>query len=231
MAKKAEYCKCVYVHRKATDNTIFYVGIGNKYRPKSKDRSQLWGRIADKYGYKVEVLAKGLNIELAKEIEKDLISYYGRINNKTGVLANLTNGGEGQKGRVVSKKTRQRIRETKINNGMRGGYDVVDKSTGEIYQSLRQACSELNLKEGTIYSQLNGLRKRSDCNTLYYLDESKNKSKKDTRANEVINIVSGEKYKTIKDAALYLGISVSTLSQHLTKFRFKEELKNIQYYE
>ena len=121
---RAKYCKCLYVHRKKTDNSVFYVGIGNKNRPNSKDRNNLWKKISDKYGYKVEVIMTGLSLEKAILLEKDLISYYGRKNNNTGVLANLTDGGEGQIGRTVSKKTREKIRKSQVANGMKGGYNV-----------------------------------------------------------------------------------------------------------
>ena len=40
----------------------------------------------------------------AHQLEMLLIHVYGRIDNKTGCLANLTDGGEGQHGRIVSEK-------------------------------------------------------------------------------------------------------------------------------
>lgn len=228
---RAKYCKCLYVHRKKTDNSVFYVGIGNKYRPKAKDRNNLWKKISDKYGYKVEVIMTGLSLEKAVLLEKELISYYGRKNNNTGVLANLTDGGEGQVGRVVSEKTRTKIRESKVANGMKGGYNVVDKSTGIKYHSLRNACIELGLKEGTVYPQLNGKRKRSKWNNLYYEDKERNKTKTDARSRRVVDLENNKSYKSIKEAANCLNVNIGTLSQHLNGFRYKESLKNIKLYE
>ena len=226
-----EWAKCIYVHRKKTDNSIFYVGIGNKYRPKSKLRSSLWERVANKYGYKVEILMTGLSIDKAIMLEIDLIKQYGRINNKTGVLANLTDGGEGQVNRFVSKKTRNKISKTKVKNGMLGGYDVIDKTTGIKYHSLRKACIDLNLSYGTIFSQIKGKRTRSKSNNLYFIDENLNSIKIDSRNKTIKNKETGELYKSIKEASKTISVGVSTLSQHLNGFRYNEKLKNIIYYE
>lgn len=226
---RAKYCKCLYVHRKKTDNSVFYVGIGNKNRPNCKNRNNLWQKIANKYGYKVEILAVGLTLEKAILLEKDLISYYGRKNNNTGVLANLTDGGEGQYGRIVSEKTKQKIKYGKIKNGMKGADDVIDLSTGTEYYSLSKACRELNLNLATVYSQLVGKRKRSEWNTIYYKDESKNKVKKsDDRRRKVVDELNKKVYNSIKEASLDLGLNVGTLSQHLNNYRYKESLKHIK---
>ena len=115
---------------------------------------------------------------------------------------------------------------------MKGGYNVIDKSTGIKYHSLRNACVELGLKEGTVYSQLNGKRNRSKWNNLYYEDRERNKTKKiDTRSRCVIDFENNKSYKSIKEAANCLNVNISTLSQHLNGFRYKESLKNIKLYE
>jgi hypothetical protein len=228
---RAKYCKCVYIHRKKSDNSIFYVGIGNKYRPYSKDRSEIWHKTVKKHGYYVELLATGLTLDLAKEIEKDLISLYGRRNLNTGCLVNLTDGGEGQVKRKMSEATKKKISDTKRKNGQSKDYYVIDKSTGIKYNSLEIACRKLNLNSHTFYAQLNGHRKRDRNNNLYYVDSSRNKAKKDTRRKKIIDINSQYIYNTIKETAIDLGIGVGTLSQHLSGFRKNENLKHLKYYE
>ena len=42
------------------------------------------------------------------QINMFVIAFYGRINNDTGCLANLTDGGEGMSGWVPSEETRQK---------------------------------------------------------------------------------------------------------------------------
>ena len=86
----------IYLHRKKSDNSIFYVGKGSGVRAWDLiKRNSLWQKVANKYGVVVEIYKKGLQEWYAYEIEKDLILQYGKIANKTGVLANITDGGDG----------------------------------------------------------------------------------------------------------------------------------------
>ena len=69
----------VYLHRKATDGEVFYVGKGKNLRASSyKSRSTFWKSVVAKYGYYIEIVETGLQEWYAFELEKDLISYYGR---------------------------------------------------------------------------------------------------------------------------------------------------------
>lgn len=89
---------CVYQHIRPDTNTVFYVGIGNIKRPfHLKSRNKLWNRIVKKNNgsFKVEILFENLTSAEAKRIEIDLIKKYGRKDLGTGLLVNLTDGGEG----------------------------------------------------------------------------------------------------------------------------------------
>lgn len=84
-----------YSHSKP-NGSIFYIGKGVGDRAWQKDnRNPYWHRTVDKYGYKVEVLAKWDKEEDAFEHEKFLISCFRDMGIK---LVNLTNGGEGSAG-------------------------------------------------------------------------------------------------------------------------------------
>lgn len=89
----------VYRHIRIDKNEPFYIGIGsdnsyNRAYQKSKTkRSAFWHNIATK-GYEVEILMDNLTWEQACEKEKEFISIYGRKDLGTGILVNLTNGGE-----------------------------------------------------------------------------------------------------------------------------------------
>ena len=101
----------VYRHIRLDKNEPFYVGIGSDkyyyraYQSKPKTRSQYWNKIAAKTDYEVEIIMDGLSWEEAIKKEIEFISLYGRLNTKTGILCNLTDGGEGSKGYVPTKET------------------------------------------------------------------------------------------------------------------------------
>jgi hypothetical protein len=103
----------VYLHRKEADNSIFYIGIGcdkdyARSRKKS-NRSMIWKRYVAKYGRVIEIVADNLLWEEAIEKEKELISFYGRLDKGTGLLINMTDGGDGSPGMVRSDDVRARI--------------------------------------------------------------------------------------------------------------------------
>lgn len=134
--------KVVYLHRKATDNTVFYVGIGNPDRPKSKERSIVWHRTVNKHGYTIEVIRRGLTKEEACSIEVDLIELIGRRDLGKGTLVNLTDGGEGFVG---------------------GNYEYREKriiclNTGVVYKSIKECSRITGIAHSSISGFLNNIR-------------------------------------------------------------------------
>lgn len=96
----------VYLHRRATDNRVFYVGKGCRYRHKSKwNRSQHWHNIVNKHGYTIEIVQNGLTEKEAFTLEIELIAKY-----KEHGLCNRTAGGEGASGVIVSEETKAKFR-------------------------------------------------------------------------------------------------------------------------
>jgi len=104
---------CVYQHIRLDKNTPFYIGVGASVkRAYSKyGRNNIWKRIVAKVGYRVEIIIDRVSREDALKEEKRLIAVYGRMNNNTGVLANLTDGGDGGSGIVRSEESRNRLSE------------------------------------------------------------------------------------------------------------------------
>lgn len=89
----------VYIDRKP-DGSPFYVGIGKKRRVFIKVRNKLHTRICNKYpGCYREIVLNGTRIEALTE-EKRLVRLYGRIDTQTGILSNLTDGGDGGTGSI-----------------------------------------------------------------------------------------------------------------------------------
>jgi hypothetical protein len=101
--------KVVYLHKKKTDESVFYVGMGNLKRAYCKQRPEWWNRVVNKYGYIIEIYKDGLTQEQAFELEIELIDRYGRIDLKNGQLINQTKGGiaiEGVSCSILKKKSK-----------------------------------------------------------------------------------------------------------------------------
>lgn len=101
---------CLYFHINPLKNEIFYVGIGNNKRPYDKNnRSNFWKRIVKKYGYIINIAHTNLIWDDACELEKNYIKKIGRRNLKLGTLVNMTDGGDGTYGTIISEETRQKM--------------------------------------------------------------------------------------------------------------------------
>lgn len=133
----------LYRHIRLDKNEPFYIGIGTK--PKNFNfysvefsraynksrRNNIWKKIVNKTQYKVEILLESDDYEFIKQKEKEFISLYGRINNNTGILCNLTDGGEGGAGCVVSLETKIKIG---LNSYYKGKFGKNNPKSKKIYQ-------------------------------------------------------------------------------------------------
>jgi hypothetical protein len=103
----------VYKHIRKDKNEVFYIGIGKyKNRAYSKSgRNTHWNNITKNIEYDVEIIEDNLSWNDACEREKYWIKYYGRRNLNEGTLVNMTDGGEGQFGRIVTDDMKKRLSE------------------------------------------------------------------------------------------------------------------------
>lgn len=102
----------VYAHFIPNEDLPFYIGKGTADRAYQKwNRSPWWKRIVNKHGLEVRLLQEGLTHEQANELEIELIAKYGRRNINTGCLINLTGGGEGFVGMVITEEHRRKNSE------------------------------------------------------------------------------------------------------------------------
>ena len=101
----------VYRHRRLDTFEVFYIGIGKteKRAYSKKNRNKWWKNIILKTEYSVEIIIEDVSWKEAQEVEVLLISEYGRRDLGLGNLVNLTNGGEGTQGIIVSDKTKQNM--------------------------------------------------------------------------------------------------------------------------
>ena len=135
---------CVYIHSRKSDGKIFYVGKGLSKRSRNKtSRSEYWKRIVAKHGIVVSVVKKSMAERDAFELESFLISEIGRAN-----LCNLTDGGEGCSGRVMSEKQKSRasamLKGVRPEAAIKAASSANSKKVGTIcgmrFESAASAC-------------------------------------------------------------------------------------------
>jgi len=102
----------IYRHIRLDINKTFYIGIGSSYKRAyvKSGRNPLWKNITNKTEYEVEVLKSDLEKFEAFELEKILISFYGRKDLGTGCLCNMSDGGEFTVGRKLTEEHKEKIR-------------------------------------------------------------------------------------------------------------------------
>ena len=142
-----ENLKVVYLHKKETDGTIFYVGMGELKRAFSTgSRNDWWNRTYAKHGRRVDVVAKDLSIEDAYELEVFLISEIGRKDKGLGSLVNLDDGGEGATGHIPTQDARRKLSE-------RTSKKVINTETLEVLKSGVELLNKYGLYSGVLQKE------------------------------------------------------------------------------
>jgi hypothetical protein len=96
------------------DGTFYYIGKGQPGRPYRKRRK---GARRPKDPSKILILHQGLSETTAFDYERKLILFYGRKDLGTGLLRNLTDGGEGATGWIITEAERKRRSEENYFSG------------------------------------------------------------------------------------------------------------------
>lgn len=114
------------------NGTPYYIGIGNPRRPYKGRRS--CGRPPSRD--RIVILHKNLEWEEACRIERDLIAFYGRKDLGTGILRNMTDGGEGLPN--PSKETREKMsKSTSGENNPQFGKPISEETRRKISEATR----------------------------------------------------------------------------------------------
>lgn len=186
----------IYRHIRLDTNEVFYIGVGgllsddNHRRANKKyGRSNFWKNIINKTEYEVEIILDNMSYEdtLKKEIE--FIKIYGRLNNGTGTLVNLTDGGEGCNGMKHSNQTK--------NNHS-------DRMKGENHPMYGIKVNEQRKEQCR-----NKLIGRTNEKHSSYMKHNKNSCK------QVIDIKTNIIYTSITEASVAVGIKRVTLNAML----------------
>lgn len=230
---------CVYVHCRKTDNKIFYVGKGSAKRANARSysgRNNFWGRVVKKHGFYSVILYKNLTNDQACEIETRLISDFGREN-----LCNLTDGGEGTPGRVVSEKTKKKMSDmlkgtkpsdASIAASIEKNSKPVGTKCGLMFKSTTDAARWLrtqgfpNANKSGIFVALKGESNKAYGYEFRYLDEnnciiespyidrSKLRNKSVTNGVDIFESVSQASNFIIK-SGLSKAKSINTISANI----------------
>ena len=174
---------CIYRHIRLDTNEVFYIGIGSVKRPYQKyKRNNYWNSIINKTNYEIQILKSDLSWEDACELEYILINFYGRKNNKTGILCNMTDGGIGSVGYKHTIETKLKIGEksrlkqisnsTRIKMAEAKTYPIINMITKEIINDKLLICKELNISKGYLLQMVKN--KRTNITPYKYLKDFNN---------------------------------------------------------
>jgi hypothetical protein len=172
----------------------------------TSSRNTYWKRVVAKHGFTAEVVARFDSDALSQQLERELIAWFGREN-----LTNLTDGGEGCAGIVMSPETRKKlsyhaskprgdawvssIRESRKNGGNGG----VVKPGDKLPESWRNNIAA---------------KKVGKLNPMYGKTGAAHPNSRKVKDNQ-----SGDIYDSVKIAAEALGFKMKTLYNWLSGHR------------
>lgn len=238
----------LYRHIRKDKDEPFYIGIGTKSKVKTgfktyeseysrafsftkkARRNKIWRDIFNKTDVEVEILFESNDYEEIKNKEQEFIGVYGRIDSKTGILSNMTNGGDGTIGYYPSEQTKQRQRENSALHG-KYGYDNhlskevhvynLDGSFIQSYGSGSVCSKALNVDVSGIYQCL--ISKIKSCNGFVFSREylgakiSRTDKPGAWKKKEVLQVdMSGNiimEYESVTKAARVVGTQTTNISK------------------
>lgn len=135
-----------YCHTRNDNGLIFYIGKGVNNRLNHKSRNVYWKNIANKHGFKAEILAYWNTEKEAFDHEKLLINCFNDMGYK---LANLTNGGGGIVGYEHSNQAKEKISIASKNRS--------EESIEKIRQATKARWANPEFKKKTIKAMKNAV--------------------------------------------------------------------------
>lgn len=197
----------VYRHIRLDKNEPFYIGIGSddKYKRANSlySRNQIWKNISRKTDYRVDIIADNLSWYEACAMEKELISIYGRIDLNNGTLANMTIGGDGIVGLVITDEHRQKLKSRKVVHSEETRRKIGLKSIGRILSP------EARLK----ISIANRIKKMPEHAKVKI--SAATKGENNPNAKIILDLNSGVFYGCCEEAANSLNMTRGSLTQML----------------
>lgn len=212
----------IYRHIRPDKNEVFYIGKGNNISSLNysrKDwrhkRNNLWQKIVNKNNgvFISEIIFECETEEEVNRKEAEFILIYGRINIKTGTLANLTDGGDGCVGMKHSKETLAKLsisaknRKTpnpflgkkhsentkKLLSKMRSDKPnkpkdkFINVNTGEVLYGIVAAAKSINLNKTSLSRAIRNNYERNTTSIVRYKDFVSNKFQANKRRKRIKN--------------------------------------------
>lgn len=234
----------VYQHRRPDTGAVFYIGKGcrtplKKYiRAKTTSRRNIhWQRVVEKAGgFIVEVLIDFYDEADALAYEQNLIAEHGRAN-LGGILCNITAGGEGQSGVVMSPEWRAKI--AAANKGrpkpdhVKRAVSAAQKGVPNPPEQIRAHAIRMTGAGNPNFGIKNSpetIAKRvatrgNKCSGADHPFFGKKRPQhvidvlREKQSRPVIDRATGVRYASIKEAAASVGKSLTTVSRWLSGAR------------
>lgn len=237
----------VYQHIREDKNEIFYVGVGtrNKQDLQCNTYSRayakhvdnfIWLKIVAKTKWRFEIVASFETREEALQKEVELIALYGRKCDNSGILANLTLGGEANTGYCHTEQARLKISQS-LKGKTRGYSNVV--YTPELKAKLSEKQKEVANRPDRIEFRRNIAKGNKYHFGCKHSDESKRKMSEAAKNRglncktvpcELLDVINNLSWKanTIAELASICPLSLSTVSRMSQGIKISERI-NKQY--
>lgn len=269
----------IYRHIRPDTNQVFYIGKGNNLDKRKSEyrrafetlkRSDFWTKVYNKNNKQIviEIIFECSDEKKVNEKEMEFISIYGRKDLNQGTLVNLTCGGDGSLGYIISEENRQKKRE--IGSPMQGKkhkaetllklsesakkrtspnpfkgkthsdktkallsklakekphkkkHKFINVNTKEIFNGMEAASNSIGIHKTSLIRNLKNNYENNLSPIVRYDDyisgkiiANKEGCKIPKNRKEVVDVTSGEIYQSVKEAARIFQVDVSTLRRRL----------------
>ena len=224
----------VYIHKTFDLDQIFYVGKGKERRAwERRSRNKYWQNIEQKHGFKVEIVKNNLEESEALRLEVDLIERYRP-------KANFTKGGQRTSGfKHDPKMGVHRNQLTRDRNKSLNFKEKLSKAQIEA-QNRPEVKDKIRISRQTLRARINSGEIPNPWIGRSVSQETKNKisesqkgpkgywyGKRTSIAKAILNIDTGKRFPSLKEAAISVKGAWRALSRSLKRgrkfkgFRFK----------